>query len=271
MNSQQLTHNAHDAVPPDNLQSSFYSFPELLDRSKVTQAPHSLPSYVQRPYAPDSGASRKDGGSPPLHHHILEQPQQGHPHLDPSPMLQQYQPYPTVAHPPFPHHHEGSFPTPQDISHQLSLPSAHSRMSVSPWPNDHFSDNARTQSAVLRGGISPTHGPLYALRPQPLNHPLPTHRSAPTDAPLEQSQPTTAPGPSTPHEQHQDRVITAQGQLSHSWSSVGSLNPATGVFCQASDHPRIRTAQACEKCRARKAKVSIAPPHPPYHPRSFSD
>jgi hypothetical protein len=36
---------------------------------------------------------------------------------------------------------------------------------------------------------------------------------------------------------------------------AGSLDPATGIFYRTPEHPRLRTAQACEKCRARKAKV----------------
>jgi hypothetical protein len=264
MNSRQLTYNAHDAVPLDNLQSSFYDFPEILDGSKVTQAPHTSPSYVQRQYrdAPDSGAS-KDGGSPQLPYHIPEQAQRGHP----SPSPQQHRPYPTGAYPPFQHDHERSYPTHQDFSHQPPRASVRSApMPVGPWPIDPFSDNASTQFTALPGGISPTHGHLYSFCPQPPNHPPPTHHSAPTDAPLEQSQPTTAPGPSTPHEQHEDRAITVQGQRSHSWVSVGSQDPVTGAFYGTSDHPRIRTAQACEKCRARKAKVSIVPPSFPLSP-----
>ncbi|KAJ4496584.1 hypothetical protein C8R41DRAFT_263916 [Lentinula lateritia] len=37
---------------------------------------------------------------------------------------------------------------------------------------------------------------------------------------------------------------------------AGSLNPSTGVFYRTPEHPRLRTAQACEKCRTRKAKCS---------------
>lgn len=35
----------------------------------------------------------------------------------------------------------------------------------------------------------------------------------------------------------------------------GSLDPETGIFLRTVEHPRLRTAQACEKCRIRKAKV----------------
>jgi len=36
----------------------------------------------------------------------------------------------------------------------------------------------------------------------------------------------------------------------------GSLDPTTGIFYRAPERTRIRTAQACDKCRTRKAKVS---------------
>uniref|UniRef100_A0A0W0FVS4 Zn(2)-C6 fungal-type domain-containing protein n=2 Tax=Moniliophthora roreri TaxID=221103 RepID=A0A0W0FVS4_MONRR len=43
---------------------------------------------------------------------------------------------------------------------------------------------------------------------------------------------------------------------SHRLAFAGSLDPATGIFYRAPEHPRLRTAQACEKCRTRKAKCS---------------
>ncbi|KAJ7240379.1 hypothetical protein B0H12DRAFT_1326426 [Mycena haematopus] len=39
---------------------------------------------------------------------------------------------------------------------------------------------------------------------------------------------------------------------------AGNLDPTTGIFYRAPEHPRLRTVQACEKCRARKAKVAIS-------------
>ncbi|KAF9067847.1 hypothetical protein BDP27DRAFT_1403593 [Rhodocollybia butyracea] len=39
-------------------------------------------------------------------------------------------------------------------------------------------------------------------------------------------------------------------------SFAGSLDPSTGVYYRTPEHPRLRTAQACEKCRTRKAKCS---------------
>ncbi|KAG5642127.1 hypothetical protein DXG03_003577 [Asterophora parasitica] len=37
---------------------------------------------------------------------------------------------------------------------------------------------------------------------------------------------------------------------------AGTLDPATNIFYRSPEHPRLRTAQACEKCRTRKAKCS---------------
>jgi hypothetical protein len=261
MHSQQLTHNTHDAVSFDILQSPFCpSFPELLEESKAMQAPRPSSSYVQQ-YTPDSGAPFEDEGSPPLPYHIHEQPQQGHPRLDTSPAQQQHQPRQTVAHPLFPHDHEGLNPTPQGLSHQLSRAAPHPpRIPIDPWAIGTFSDNPITQPTAPREGIPPMYGVTYPLRPQPLYPPATPHRSAPTHAPPEQSQSTTTAGPSTFHDQHEEKAIVDPGQRSRLWSGAGSLDPATGAFIRASDHPRIRTPQACEKCRARKAKVSITPP-----------
>ncbi|KAE9389388.1 hypothetical protein BT96DRAFT_1070339 [Gymnopus androsaceus JB14] len=49
---------------------------------------------------------------------------------------------------------------------------------------------------------------------------------------------------------HLDRYAGVQHTL------AGSLDPTTGVFYRTPEHPRLRTAQACEKCRTRKAKCS---------------
>ena len=53
----------------------------------------------------------------------------------------------------------------------------------------------------------------------------------------------------------QPEQVQAVPEPQPSWTMSGSLDPATGVFQRAPEHPRVRTAQACEKCRTRKAKV----------------
>ncbi|KAG5719387.1 hypothetical protein E4T56_gene13488 [Termitomyces sp. T112] len=57
--------------------------------------------------------------------------------------------------------------------------------------------------------------------------------------------PPLPPGPYTAHDVLAPRLALA-----------GSLDPATGIFYRSPEHPRLRTAQACEKCRTRKAKCS---------------
>ncbi|KAI0716125.1 hypothetical protein C8T65DRAFT_726339 [Cerioporus squamosus] len=45
-------------------------------------------------------------------------------------------------------------------------------------------------------------------------------------------------------------------QLPEQQHLSGSLDPTTGEFHRTVEHPRLRTAQACEKCRIRKAKCT---------------
>ncbi|TRM55901.1 hypothetical protein BD626DRAFT_270450 [Schizophyllum amplum] len=45
-------------------------------------------------------------------------------------------------------------------------------------------------------------------------------------------------------------------QPRHPSAMAGPLDPGGGVFYRSPEHPRLRTAQACEKCRVRKAKCS---------------
>ena len=72
-------------------------------------------------------------------------------------------------------------------------------------------------------------------------------------APLQQPPAVTYTQTSWPVAEAQPPTHT---QPQPSWTMSGSLDPATGVFQRAPEHPRVRTAQACEKCRVRKAKVS---------------
>jgi hypothetical protein len=50
---------------------------------------------------------------------------------------------------------------------------------------------------------------------------------------------------------------TLVANAAHRLPLAGSLDPSTGIFYRTPEHPRLRTAQACEKCRTRKAKVSL--------------
>jgi hypothetical protein len=55
-------------------------------------------------------------------------------------------------------------------------------------------------------------------------------------------------------------VADGKGGGADNAGTEGSLDPTTGVYCCTSEQPRMRTSQACEKCRVRKAKVRNALP-----------
>ncbi len=80
--------------------------------------------------------------------------------------------------------------------------------------------------------------PLSPFHSQPF-----PHRSFPTPAPY--TVPCSSPTPTN----------NTPAPNASRLSIAGSFDPATGIFCRMPEHPRLRTAQACEKCRMRKAKV----------------
>ena len=259
---QQLTHGAHDSSSFDIFHSPLYStFPDILGGgSKATQPPHPSPQYVQQQqYAPDNGSPLEVQRSPQRPYCPQGRPQQGHSHIgNPAqPLaLQQPQPRPAAAHPMFPQDHEGYNPSLQ--AHYLPLsravPHQNSHISNEPSFLNPFTDNACPQT---RGDITRLSDFTYVCHPQP-RYSLPTMLpSAATHTPPEHSPSTSVQGPpSAFHEQHDNGTNTdTASQRTRSWGGAGSLDPTTGVFSRAADHPRIRTAQACEKCRARKAKV----------------
>ncbi|KAF5346481.1 hypothetical protein D9756_010046 [Leucocoprinus leucothites] len=95
---------------------------------------------------------------------------------------------------------------------------------------------------------SPQGWPPYdqSLLPPFQSQPLP-YRGFPTPAPY------PAPRLSSPlNTAGGGHVTTNVSRL----SLAGSLDPTTGIFYRTPEHPRLRTAQACEKCRTRKAKCS---------------
>ena len=256
---QQLTHGAHDPSSFDIFHSPVYSFSDILGGgSKATQPPHPSPQYVQQQYAPDSGSPLEAQRSPQRSYYTQGRPQQGHSHIGnpaPPPALQQPQPRPAAAYPLFPQDHEGYSPSLQAHYPPLSrtVPHQHSHIPNEPAFLNPFTDSACPQP---RGDITRLGDFTYACHPQP-RYSLPTTLpSAATHTPPDHSLSTSVQGPPpTFHEQHDNSTNADPGsQRSRSWGA-GSLDPATGVFSRAADHPRIRTAQACEKCRARKAKV----------------
>ncbi|THU80860.1 hypothetical protein K435DRAFT_873932 [Dendrothele bispora CBS 962.96] len=62
--------------------------------------------------------------------------------------------------------------------------------------------------------------------------------------------------PSHPRSQSQQLPFSAEVDVGQSVPLAGSLNPSTGIFIYSPEHFRLRTAQACEKCRTRKVKCS---------------
>ncbi|KAJ3574585.1 hypothetical protein NP233_g1674 [Leucocoprinus birnbaumii] len=95
---------------------------------------------------------------------------------------------------------------------------------------------------------SPQSWPPYdqTLLPPFQSQPLP-YRGFPAPAPYPAPRMT-----SPPNSAGGGHVITNMSRL----SLAGSLDPTTGIFYRTPEHPRLRTAQACEKCRTRKAKCS---------------
>ncbi len=83
--------------------------------------------------------------------------------------------------------------------------------------------------------------------PYPSPSPFPPPRLSPPPTTHTQTFHFKAPGQSV-----------SPSSANHRLTLAGSLDPATGIFYRTPEHPRLRTAQACEKCRTRKAKVSTA-------------
>jgi hypothetical protein len=262
IHSQQHAHRPHDSPPFNMLQSPLYSaFPDVLGGdTRATQPPHPSPQYAQQHYAPDSDPPLAAQRPPQRSYGLQEHPQQGRPHLGnpvPSPALQQPQPLPAAAsHPLIRQEHEGYNPVFQAPYHQLSCAPAHQppqHLSIeAPWYFDAIAGNANAQP---RPGITRLTDFTYAHPQQRYSFPM-AHPSAVPPTPPELSPTTTVPDPSPIfHEQHDNGTNTDAGQRSRHCGGAGALDPTTGIYHKASDHPRIRTAQACEKCRARKAKV----------------
>ncbi|KAI0292230.1 hypothetical protein B0F90DRAFT_281758 [Multifurca ochricompacta] len=270
---QQAVHMYGGNTTFDILQSPLCggTFPELVGGdSKPAQPPRPSPPYGPQHHSLDRGAPLDVQGSPSTSYSTPGRPQQrGHPHLryaPPPPQLQQPQPRPAAAYPSFPQaHHEAHHPMTQAFPSEISRDYLqYARMPVDPWGIDPFVNNSSAQYSAPQGGLPRLFESMYPSHQQP-RYPLSTtHPQAVVHAPPERSQATiqnAGSGPPTFHDQqNEDSSTTDHPQPLRSWGGAGSLDPATGVFSRAADHPRIRTAQACEKCRARKAKACLFPP-----------
>ncbi|KAL6305716.1 hypothetical protein BKA93DRAFT_824821 [Sparassis latifolia] len=100
--------------------------------------------------------------------------------------------------------------------------------------------------------------PHFAMRPQSWADNIsqfPPH--PPANASLLQNMSMFTSTSTAPHGPSMGDLPDAQATGTQpAWTLSGSLDPATGVFQRTPEHPRLRTAQACEKCRIRKAKCS---------------
>jgi hypothetical protein len=83
----------------------------------------------------------------------------------------------------------------------------------------------------------------------------------PFDLPNNFNNPATSSPPPPPVPVPTPPTLTNPGvtgpPMHHMLSLAGSLDTQTGIFYRTPEHPRLRTAQACEKCRTRKAKVHL--------------
>jgi hypothetical protein len=263
--SHQTVH-AYSQPSFDNLQPPFYpGFQEPLGGGpKVTQLPRPLqPPYVQQHYVLDRGPPIEAQRSPPSppSNRSSDRP---HGHLSlrhpvSPPQLQQPQPRQATMYALFPQGHE-AYPTTHVFSTQMSrVPQQSAYMPLDPWAVAAFTDNASTHLTEMEGGLPHILEPMHPSHQQPLSPLETTHSSTyaqaipPKESPLTMQNMDPVP---TSFQGDTDGSPTAENSPRlRSWGGAGSLDPATGVFSRAADHPRIRTAQACEKCRARKAKV----------------
>ena len=157
------------------------------------------------------------------------------------------------------------------------------------YPSDRLADSAAEGRTVLypsqlhphplftrQGDAGPSiqnrsldqnlHHSLYQSTPQntwpPYDHPQSyslnyTYPTYPTPSPF--PPPRLSPPP-IHHTQinfksPQNNSPTSSQSTQQRLTLAGSLDPSTGIFYRTPEHPRLRTAQACEKCRTRKAKV----------------
>lgn len=132
---------------------------------------------------------------------------------------------------------------------------------TAPYVPNTIQSNALVHQAAYLQEAVPNYGPSHAAPPYPMHAHNPHYLeiSQAGSANIHPAPPSPPPPPNT-------------GAASWGLGVSGSLDPSTGVFSQTVDHPRMRTAQACERCRSRKAKVSvvshpIASPPLPSHAR----
>ena len=133
---------------------------------------------------------------------------------------------------PISHHYDDTFEPDVSLSISPVISASQSQHSLFPMPNHDSPQSWTAFDQALLPSFQPQQQLMYRG----------FHTPAPYPVPRLSSSSSTAGG----------------GQVSHNVSRLslaGSLDPTTGIFYRTPEHPRLRTAQACEKCRTRKAKV----------------
>ena len=126
--------------------------------------------------------------------------------------------------------------------------------------------NRSLEPHILNPHHSVYHSPSPFTPPQQQHTPQnwPPYDSYPQNysyAPYPSPSPFPAPRLSPPPIHHTPIHFKSTPNISSTSPQIqrmtlaGSLDPSTGIFYRTPEHPRLRTAQACEKCRTRKAKV----------------
>ncbi|THH14081.1 hypothetical protein EW146_g6214 [Bondarzewia mesenterica] len=127
------------------------------------------------------------------------------------------------------------FPSHSSFSRAPSQP--HSSHSLHPWPLQPVSAASADSHCFSNANNALAHAEIQPIYTTHSRH----HSTAFTHQPLHQPQ----------HD-----LVSFDTNRTGGHTLSGSLDPSTGVFSRAPEHPRMRTAQACEKCRLRKAKCS---------------
>lgn len=142
-----------------------------------------------------------------------------------------------------------------DQSAFLPMPSAFTGSNIA--MHNALTDTFVPSSLAQRAPSPPVHFPIrWPAADEHYTFPPSQPSISPTLAQGVHAIPPAPPVASHAHDVYQSHTPDARRSAAQpAWSVSGSLDPVTGIFQRSPDHPRLRTAQACEKCRIRKAKV----------------
>lgn len=128
-------------------------------------------------------------------------------------------------------------------------PPAHALFPAPPHLNPQSSSSSSPSSSMQNSPVSWTPFDNSLMQGFPQSIPLPYGSG------YHDNSSYPAPRLSPPPSLHNHFNRGSDGHGGPRLTLAGSLDPATGIFYRTPEHPRLRTAQACEKCRTRKAKV----------------